>query len=352
MSGTYTLSPEPEPGRIDARPIIIQNVPPRGSWLGRFFGRGLLILSIIANFVLLGMYLTYYSNAFRNNERYKSGDMMAKDKIAVIKVHDMITTTSVQAPKRELEAAKKDDGVKAVILDIMSPGGTISGSDELYHAISEFRKSSGKPVVAAMKQIGTSGAYYIAMPANRVIADRTCITGSIGVIATLFDAQKLLDNIGVKINPIKSGGMKDSGAFYRPMTPEERKEWERLINAMYARFLAVITENRADKIPGGAAKLKELADGRVYYAEEAQKLGLIDEIGYSDDAIRVAKDLANLSGPVRVVQYARPVSFLELVESGGGGGQRGFDPNGLADVAAPKFFYLPASMAPLAPLVK
>lgn len=332
------------------RPVIIQNIMPKPPWLGRALVRLLLVISLFANLAMLGVITTYMGGPGAT-EKFKSGDRFAPDKIAIIRVHDMITMESIAAPKKELKAAEEDEGVKAIVLDIDSPGGTISASDELYHAIVRYKEKTQKPVVASMNQIGTSGAYYIAMPADKIMADRSCITGSIGVIASMFNLEKLLNNWGIAPETIKSGKMKDAGSFTRAMTPEERAFWQSTVDKMFEQFFGVVFKHRGKKI-GGEEKLRKLADGRIFLANESKELGLIDEIGYQEDAIEEARKLANLPEKVRVVTYSRPISglFSLLEEKSNGPGA-----SLLNQLATPRIFLLPGGMmesALLAPLAK
>lgn len=330
--------------------IIIQNQAPAQPWLGRMFSRIVLFMSIIANISLFGLYQQYYPQV-TSNEVFKEGKPFAEDKIALIPVTGMIMHETIGAPIKELETAAKDDKVKAVVLAVESPGGTITGSDELYHAIVQFREKTKnkKPLVVSMQGMATSGAYYIAMPADVIIADRSCITGSIGVIASLVNAKDLLDKIGVRPEVIKSGKLKDSGSMFRPMTEEERKEWQGLIDAMFLQFYGIVENHRGEKVKGKLPpdkKLLDLCDGRVFLAKEALAYGLIDEIGYQSDAIKAAQTLANLDGEeVRIVTYRRPLaSLFSLFETKAPGWQgASADVARLLDMQVPRFWLLPGT---------
>lgn len=344
MSNDYPIAPDNRPAtNAAATPnIVIQNLPPKPpGWIGKFSIRFLLGMSVLANIALLGMYQRYYPNV-NANEVFKSGEEYATDKIALIRVSGMITRDLVTSPKKELATAAKDSGVKAVVLAVDSPGGTIAGSDELYAAIAKFKAETQKPIVVSMQGMATSGAYYISMPADRIFADRTCITGSIGVITSLFNVEELMNKVGIHSEVIKSGNMKDSGSPYRKMTDEERKEWNNLIQSMYRQFLAVILKHRSEKV-GGEEKLRKLADGRIYTADEALKSGLIDEIGYEEDAINAAKTLAGVGESVRIVTYSRPLGgLLDLFE-----GHRSasvFSPEKLLEWQMTRPMLLPSSM--------
>jgi protease-4 len=326
----------------DGMQIHIHNHPQAVGGVRRWFGRTFFWLSILLNLFLLAAVSSYYS-PLGVMEQYKDGDMSAPDKIALIPVVGLITAESVQAPKKELRRAAEDPAVKAVVLSVDSPGGTISGSDELYHAVERFREQTGgrKPIVTAMRGMATSGAYYIAAPTDAIVAERSCITGSIGVIVSLFEGSKLLEQIGVKSEVVKSGSMKDSGSMFRPMTEEERKEWQKLVNGMYEQFLGVVLKHRNEKV--GEKKLRELADGRVFLAEEALTHKLIDAIGYQDDAIAEAKKLAQLPEKVRIVTYARPLDWQSML-LGGSTPSRPAGAERLLDAATPRLMFLPGNM--------
>lgn len=209
--------------------------------------------------------------------------------------------------QEKLDAAAADPAVKAVILRINSPGGSVTASDLMYHQIQSFRERTGKPVIAHMMDVAASGGYYIACAADRISAQPTTVTGSIGVIMLTPDFSGTMRKIGLSMNVIKSGTMKDAGSIFREMTEEDRKVFQGLIDAMYERFLGVVSESRCELTK---ERVRELADGRVYYASDALEAGLIDEIGTLDDAIAEAKSAAGISNrPVVVVEYARSYAY-------------------------------------------
>lgn len=335
------------PGAASTPSVVVQNIYPKTT-----FGRRLLwfvlLLSLAGNLILFGMYQTYYPQVTAD-EQYKHGDRFATDKIAVIKVTGPISGLTIAAPKREFETAAKDNDVRAIVLAVVDcPGGTISGSDELFRAVEDYKRKTNRPVVVSMQELAASGAYYISTPADLIYADRSCVTGSIGVIASMFNVESLLKEWGVKSEVFKSGSMKDSGSPFRSMNPEERKEWQKMIDQMYEQFLDVVLKHRDAKI-GGRDRLKQIADGRVYLATEARQLGLIDEIGYEEDAIEAAKKLAGLTGPVRVVTYSRPIgNLVELLGLTAQSEQPALDASRLLDFGVPRMYLLPGN----GPLVK
>jgi len=216
--------------------------------------------------------------------------------------------------KEELTIASSDDDVKAVVLRINSPGGSVTTCDIISHEIKEFKKKRKVPVVAELMDVAASGGYYIAASADRIIAHPTTVTGSIGVIAYNVNASGLMQKIGVTDQTIKSGGKKDIGSPLRPMTEEERKILLSVINGMYDRFIDVVLEGRKGL---DREALLKLADGRIYSAPQALDLKLVDSIGYLDDAIEEAKREAGLK-EARVVTYSAPKAYKNNIYSSAG----------------------------------
>jgi protease-4 len=212
--------------------------------------------------------------------------------------------------REELEKAAEDEDIRALVLRINSPGGTITASDILFHEISRFKARRTVPVVAAMLDVGASGGYYVALAADRILVHPTTITGSIGVLVLRLDSSGLLEKIGVRAGYVKSGERKDMGSPFRAMTPEERALFQDLVDRMYGRFVGLVARER--KIPED--RVRVFADGRVYLAAEALSLGLVDQIGYLEDAIALARSLAGLR-EARVVTYHRPRQYRATIYS-------------------------------------
>jgi len=243
------------------------------------------------------------------------------DKVALIDISGFISEAPsaglVEVPgmvarvKETLKLAEEDERVKAIVLRINSPGGTITASDLIYHEVMAFKERTGKKVVVSILDVGASGAYYISMAADRIIAHPTAITGSIGVIWVQMNLEGLLEKVGVNAESIKSGRNKDFSSQFKPLSDEGRAIIQGIINDMYARFLAVIAKGRKNLSP---EQIKSLADGRVYTASEAEKFGLVDDIGYMDDAIEAAKTAAGLK-EAQVILYNRPGAFKSNIYS-------------------------------------
>jgi protease-4 len=206
--------------------------------------------------------------------------------------------------REELAKAEKDDHVRALIVRINSPGGTITASDILYHEILAFKQRRKIPVIAAIMDVGASGGYYAALAADTIVANPTTITGSIGVVMVTVNAQGLMEKIGVAPLAIKSGPMKDAGSPFRSMTGPELAVFQNIIDEMYGRFVGLIVQSR--KLPED--RVRALADGRVYTADQALRLGLVDRIGYLEDVVKLAKEGAKLD-EARVVMYHRPKEY-------------------------------------------
>jgi protease-4 len=214
----------------------------------------------------------------------------------------------------KLQQARDDQAVKAVVLRINSPGGGVTASDLMYTEVRRFKAETGKPVAVAMLDLAASGGYYIACAGDRIYAQPTTVTGSIGVIMMAPEFAGTMRKIGAEVNIIKSGELKDMGSPFRGMNEKDREVFQGLIDRMYARFFDVVQQARHIE----PDKLRSIADGRVYLAPEAKELHLVDEIGTLQDALVGAKKLAGLEDtPVQVVQYTRPYGYRPTIYAGG-----------------------------------
>lgn len=210
---------------------------------------------------------------------------------------------------RQLRLAERDEDVKAVILQIDSPGGGLTASDVLHEEIQRLRRG-GKPVVVYIGGLAASGGFYIAAGADKVIASPTALVGSFGVIMPHIQVEELMRKIGVKVDPLKSTEMKDIGSPFREMTEEERRFFLEILEHYHSRFVAIIRDGR--KIE--ESTVRSLANGKVYTAEQAKSFGLIDEIGYFDAALSAAERIANAEGAA-VIVYEHPFRLKELFDA-------------------------------------
>jgi protease-4 len=219
----------------------------------------------------------------------------------------MMTSPSiVQQVVSQLNKAEKDKHIKAVLLKINSPGGTITASDLLYHEISAYKKRTGTKVVAAMMDMATSGAYYIALPSDMIIAHPTTVTGSVGVIFIQPKFGGLMDKIGVGVDVQKHGKNKDMGSPFRASTEEESKLMQKAVNDFGERFIKLVQKHRNPQ----QTSLEEIATARIFLADDALRLGIVDRIGYLSDAVAESKKMAGIPDDARVVIYRR-VEFPE-----------------------------------------
>jgi protease-4 len=244
------------------------------------------------------------------------------NKIAIIDVDGMILNARgsgllgsgenpVSLFRERLDAAADDCHVKAVVLRINSPGGAVTASDIMYQDLLHFREKTGKPVVACMMDVAASGAYYLAMAADKIYAHPSTVTGSIGVIMSLYNATGLFAKLGVSTDPIKSGKNKDLGNPGRPMTDEERAILQGMVNSFYDQFVEVVVKGR--DLP--EERVRALADGRVYTGLDACKLRLVDEVGYLEDAIKDAMARACIKDAT-IIAYDRCDGYRGSIYAG------------------------------------
>lgn len=246
-----------------------------------------------------------------------------KDKILLMDITGVITSEEsstvlgagreqgmVAVVREQLDRARLDKNVKAVVIRINSPGGGVTASDTLYHEIKNFKKETGAKVIAHFTDTGASGAYYTALAADRITAQPTTITGSIGVTMLRVDATGLMQKIGIQALEITSGPEKGMGSPFRQITAQERKIFQDMIDDLYGRFVSIIVDER--KMP--AERVRQIADGRVYTSREAKEAGFIDDIGYLDDAFNHARVMANLD-QAAIITYLRPGEYRPNIYS-------------------------------------
>lgn len=202
-----------------------------------------------------------------------------------------------------LNVAEKDPAVKAVVLKIDSPGGTVTASDIAYHELMRFRERSGKKVVACLMDTAASGGYYAALAADSIVAHPTTVTGSVGVIFVMPKVHGLMDKVGVEVDVAKSGSDKDMGSPFRPSTQQEKAMFQAIIDDMAERFAGLVRERR-DPTPEA---MQTIRTARIFTAAQAKALGMIDRIDHMEGAFDEAARLAGVEGDPTVVAYRRTI---------------------------------------------
>ncbi len=308
--------------------------------------------SLVAN-VVLGLYaLGDLPNVSRAEDRLEEafylGERDARDKIAVVRVEGVISDAGIEYPLLQLQRAARDKHVKAVVLRVNSPGGTVTASEELYQSIINLRDDTGrrfpgtgpKPVRVSMGGLAASGGYYVAMAGHPVAAEVTTLTGSIGVFAMLPNAAGWLQDHRLRVELVKAGPIKASGSFFHELSPQERQTWQDMVDSAYDLFLDRIAAGRRttkeklrDEIvlrgeavvrdDKGAPKQENgkgvtvpytrvRADGGTFTAAQAKQFGLVDSIDDLPAVVRAAAKDAGLSR-FRAVTYDQPQGILDLL---------------------------------------
>ncbi|QER41200.1 signal peptide peptidase SppA [Thermodesulfobacterium sp. TA1] len=252
-------------------------------WLvyGLSFIGGLVVFLIVLSFVLSFLL------------KFKELDF-GRPQIGVLEIKGVIAD-----PEEYLRAIKvfqERENIKGVVVRIDSPGGSVGASQEIFEELKKLRKF--KPVVISMGNIAASGGFYISLGGNQTFALPGTLTGSIGVVLQVPNLEKLLKKLGVEAEVVKSGEYKDTGSFYRPLSPKEREYLQEKIKVIHSQFVKAIAEEK--KLP--ETKVREIADGRIFTGEEALKLGLIDRLGGFWDAVDEVKKLAKIK-EVKLVYF-------------------------------------------------
>ena len=286
-----------------------------------------LILSCIAGCGAPSFLVTPVANSNKLNEEQVSGGQgWSPAKVAIIPIDGMIanartgglfqaTENSMSLFTQELNKAQDDPSVKAVVLRINSPGGTVSASDAMYQLVKRFKAKTGKIVVASAQEMDASGAYYVSCAADKIMAQPTSLVGSIGVVFETMEFAGALDKLGINADAIKSGSLKDMGSPFRAAKPEERAVMQGMVEEYFTRFIGIVSSNRhvteqptADLTDYERAGYAGTYSGRVFSGERARELGLVDETGLLEDAIELAKKMAHVPN-ASVVIYSRPYGY-------------------------------------------
>jgi len=248
--------------------------------------------------------------------------VVSSDKVALIKIEGVILDSTDVI--EQLKKYSKNSSIKAIVLRIDSPGGAVVPSQEIYEEVRKLKARTGQKVITSMGTVAASGGYYIAAASDRIVANPGTLTGSIGVIMEFASAEELMNKIGVKSEVIKSGDKKDVGNFMRTMKPEEKEYLQKVIMDVYDQFVEAVSQGRKmkkeDVIP--------IADGGVFTGRQAKAIGLVDELGDLEDAVRLAGKMANIPGEPKVVTEEKKYGLWDIL--------KGKDINNLFRGALPK----------------
>jgi protease-4 len=279
-------------------------------------------------------------------ERHFSGNERAKDKIAILTLDGIIYGGEETGFIKQIQKATDDETVKAVVLRINSPGGTVSGSDYYHHKLREFKTKRNIPIVVSMGTMATSGGYYLAVTGDEIFAEHSTLTGSIGVIMPNYDLSELCEKIGIKSTPITSGPLKELGSVTRKLTDEEHAVLDSIVRDMFTRFKDIVCDGRP-ALRNDPERLAQATTGQIFLAKQALDMKLIDRIGYMDDAVERAATLAGLTMDTsHVVRYEQQKSFLETMigvkvdKIVGTDSQVAVAAGLLNDIASPQMYYI------------
>ena len=240
-----------------------------------------ILLSILILIIILSV-------PFNSNSSYVT-------KVGIIEINGTIMDSKKIVD--DLNDFNNDDDIKAIIIRLDTPGGAVAPSQEIYNKVKNIAVENKKPIIASMGSVAASGGYYIAIGADKIIANPGTITGSIGVIINFPIAKDIVEKVGFKFNTIKSGKMKDAGSPYREPTDEENIFFQDIVDDLYLQFVTEVSNQRNISMDN----LKNISDGRIFTGNKAYELGLIDSIGTFEDALNISKNLANISTEIDIV---------------------------------------------------
>jgi protease-4 len=344
----------------EARPVIVStsgtpsSPPPqiiiqqKSAVFGRF-GKWLLAALVIAVLVCISLYNSYhsyFSPADMPQEKYHSLAQFATKKIAIVEVSGAIMEGEDSFAEKQIDRVRQDPDVVGVVVRVNSPGGTVTGSDFIYHHLRELAEKRKLPIVVSMGSVCASGGYYIAMAVgsepNTIFAEPTTWTGSIGVIIPHFDVSGGLDKLGIEEDSIASAPLKKMGTPTRRMTEAERKIMQALVDDSFKDFKAIVVSGRP-KFKDNSGGLDAVTTGQIFTAKQALAQGLVDRIGFIDAAIARATELAGEnSDSVRCVKYEkRPTLLGSLFGAETHVPARGtVELSAVLDLATPRAYYL------------
>ena len=284
--------------------------PPRGGFARAIFTA--LAVSILGLSLTLNVYMLLFSGMLSGNAVHKTtvhtGDL--KQTIALLPINGEITDATAAEVNELLGEIESDSTVRAIVLEINTPGGAVTASDQIYDRLMRLKADRKIPIVVSMGALATSGGYYISCAADKVVAQRTTWTGNIGVLLPRYNFSKLATQYGVEDTTIKSTGadFKDAGSPFKPDTPAQTAYFQKLADDAFVVFKQVVSTGRSLD----AATVDRIANGKVYNGVDAMNLKLVDTIGYLDDAIEIAAKQAGLIGvKPQAIRFEKKVGLFE-----------------------------------------
>ena len=340
------------PAQVVPEPSTAWRPPRRSVWnvIGWLFLLVVLVGSLLLN---VGLWILLLLRSAELEEgivkRHFSHTKGAPNQVAILTVEGALVGGE-KFFKKQIDLLRKDDRVKAVVVRINSPGGLVSVADFMFHQLRQPGQERKIPIVVSMGGMAASGGYYVAMAvgeqSDTIFAEPTTFTGSIGVIIPHYDLSQLLEKWGVKEDSIASHPLKGMGSITRPMTDEERQIFQQLVDDAFRRFKEVIKQGRP-KFRANPEALDKLATGQLFTSQQALQHGLVDKIGYLEDAVQRAIELAGLTPEeVEVLRYDRQPTLADLL-LGPDARTPAVDLATLLDAAAPRAYYLCTRLPPL-----
>ncbi|MGC4033557.1 MAG: signal peptide peptidase SppA [Tepidisphaeraceae bacterium] len=285
--------PPPQPQQGYFPPIYLPPAQPRGGFLRAIATT--LVVSLFGFSITLNIYLILFSGVLGGGPVHKTTVRQGSSDnvIAVVPVYGAITDATAAEFNELLGEVEANPHVKAVVLEVNTPGGAVTASDVMYDRILRLKKDKGVKVVVSMGALATSGGYYITCAADAAVAQRTTWTGNIGVLLPRYNLHKLAEQYGFEDTTIKSTGatFKDAGSMFKEDTPEQTAYFQKLADDAFATFKSVVVTGRSLS----PATVDQIANGKIYNGEDAKRLSLVDAVGYLDDAIDLAENKAGLA---------------------------------------------------------
>ncbi|HYO10654.1 MAG TPA: signal peptide peptidase SppA [Tepidisphaeraceae bacterium] len=344
----------PPPGMMPP-PMFMMPPPPKRE---RGFARGIFLTLAMTVFGLslsLNVYLLVASGLLSGGSSRLTNVIEGDptQKVAVLPINGAIFDDTAIRFSRWISQVEKDDAVKALVIEVDSPGGSVTASDEIWHRLRQFKADHpNMPVVVAQSGLAASGGYYVSCAGDYIIAQPSTLTGNIGVLLPQYNVSQLFDKWGIKETTITSTGatFKNAGSMFQPERAEDRAYLQDIADKAFAQFKDVVAQGRQGKL---RKPLEEVANGKIFTATDAKALGLIDDIGYKHDAYQYAATKAGLDKrKITVVKYQDPPSFFGIVtgksnvgaagaeSSGVNVGGVNIDASAVRELTAPRLLYL------------